>query len=153
VRDAKILGFIAKVAANLYRDNQLNLEGVDKRMKRLIDEYVSAQGIDRESRPWKLPTLASVSTSAERDCSGKASEMKHALRHFIRLRFDDDPSHYKKLSERLEEILRSSKTTGRSWSEPSSNSSSRSWNVRRGRPSRVLIPVCMRLFLELSRGH
>ena len=40
VRDAKILGFIAKVAANLYRDNQLNLEGIDRRMKRLIDEYV-----------------------------------------------------------------------------------------------------------------
>jgi len=31
LRDAKILGFIAKVASNLYRDNQLNLLGVERK--------------------------------------------------------------------------------------------------------------------------
>ncbi|MDY0041871.1 MAG: hypothetical protein RBS57_16280 [Desulforhabdus sp.] len=32
--------------------------------------------------------------------------MKHALRHQIRLRCDEDPAHFRKLSERLEEIIR-----------------------------------------------
>lgn len=107
VRDAKILGFIAKVAANLYRDNQLNLEGVDKRMKRLIDEYVSAQGIDPRIPPMEITDLGFGDYVKRKESArARASEMKHALRHYIRLRFDEDPSHYKKLSERLEEILR-----------------------------------------------
>lgn len=32
--------------------------------------------------------------------------MKHALRHHIQLRLDEDPTHYKKLSERLEAIIK-----------------------------------------------
>ncbi len=32
--------------------------------------------------------------------------MKHALRHQIRLRYDEDPAHFRKLSERLEAIIK-----------------------------------------------
>ncbi|MHC1744963.1 MAG: type I restriction enzyme endonuclease domain-containing protein [Syntrophobacteraceae bacterium] len=107
VRDAKILGFIAKVAANLYRDNQLNLEGVDRRMKRLIDEYVSAQGIDPRIAPVAITEIGFMDqVKKKRSARARASEMKHALRHQIRLRFDEDPAHYRKLSERLEEIIK-----------------------------------------------
>jgi type I restriction enzyme R subunit len=35
----------------------------------------------------------------------KASEMEHAARYHISKNFQEDPSYYKKLSERLEEIL------------------------------------------------
>jgi type I restriction enzyme R subunit len=113
--DAKILGFIAKVAANLYRDNQLNLEGVDKRMKRLIHEYVSAQGIDPRIPPIEITDLGFGDYVRRKESArARASEMKHALRHYIRLRFDEDPSHYRKLSERLEEILRQLKDN---WAE------------------------------------
>ncbi|WP_051185117.1 type I restriction endonuclease subunit R [Desulfatiglans anilini] len=106
VRDAKILGFIAKVAANLYRDNQLNLEGVDRRMKRLIDEYVSAQGIDPRIAPVPITDIHFLDeVKRKKNARARASEMKHALRHQIRLRYDEDPAHYKKLSERLEAII------------------------------------------------
>ncbi|GAB6192560.1 type I restriction endonuclease subunit R [Desulfocastanea catecholica] len=107
VRDAKILGFIAKVAANLYRDNQLNLEGVDRRMKRLIDQYVSAQGIDPRIAPVAITDINFLDqVKRKKNARARASEMKHALRHQIRLRFDEDPSHYRKLSERLEAIIK-----------------------------------------------
>lgn len=107
VRDAKILGFIAKVAANLYRDNQLNLEGVDKRIKRLIDEYVTAQGIDPKIAPISITDLAfGDAVKRKGSARARASEMKHALRHHIQLSFDLDPSHYRNLSKRLEEILK-----------------------------------------------
>ena len=107
VRDAKILGFIAKVAANLYRDNQLNLEGVDRRMKRLIDEYVSAQGIDPRIAPVAITDIGFLDqVKKKQSARARASEMKHALRHQIRLRFDEDPAHYQKLSERLEAIIK-----------------------------------------------
>jgi type I restriction enzyme R subunit len=107
VRDAKILGFIAKVAANLYRDNQLNLEGVDRRIKRLIDEYVSAQGIDPRIAPCAITDIGFLEqVKRKKNARARASEMQHALRHQIRMRFDEDPEHYKKLSERLEAILK-----------------------------------------------
>ncbi|HBG19820.1 MAG TPA: restriction endonuclease subunit R [Desulfobulbaceae bacterium] len=107
VRDAKILGFIAKVAANLYRDNQLNLEGVDRRMKRLIDEYVSAQGIDPRIAPVAITDINFFDqVNRKKKARARASEMKHALRHQIRLRYDEDPAHYQKLSERLEAIIK-----------------------------------------------
>ncbi len=35
----------------------------------------------------------------------KASEMEHAIRHHIKKKLDEDPVHYQKLSERLDEIL------------------------------------------------
>jgi len=107
VRDAKIFGFIAKVAANLYRDNQLNLEGVDRRMKRLIDEFVSAQGINPRIAPVAITDIHFLDqVSRKPNARARASEMKHAMRHQIRLRYDEDPAHYKKLSERLEAIIR-----------------------------------------------
>ena len=106
VRDAKILGFIAKVAANLYRDSQLNLEGVDRRIKRLIDEYVSAQGIDPRIAPCAITDIGFLEqVKRKKSPRARASEMQHALRHQIRMRFDEDPEHYRKLSERLEAIL------------------------------------------------
>lgn len=106
VRDAKILGFIAKVAANLYRDNQLNLEGVDRRMKRLIDQYITAQGIDPRIAPVAITDINFLDqVKSKKDARARASEMKHALRRHIQLRLDEDPTHYKKLSERLEAII------------------------------------------------
>lgn len=36
---------------------------------------------------------------------GPSSEMKHALRHHIRLHYEEDPSRFRKLSERLEAII------------------------------------------------
>jgi type I restriction enzyme R subunit len=106
VRDAKILGFIAKVAANLYRDNQLNFDGVDRRVKRLIAEYVTAQGIDPLIPPVAISDLGFFDdVKSKKSARARASWMKHALRHHITINFDEDPAHYRKLSERLEEIL------------------------------------------------
>lgn len=107
VRDSKILGFIAKVAANLYRDNQLNLEGVDRRIKRLIDEYVTAQGIDPRIAPVAITDLGfGEEVKRKESARARASEMKHAMRHHIQLSFDLDPAYYRNLSKRLEEILK-----------------------------------------------
>jgi len=36
----------------------------------------------------------------------KASEIESAIKHHIKLRYDDDPEYYQKLSERLEELIR-----------------------------------------------
>ena len=106
LRDAKILGFIAKVASNLYRDSQLNLLGVEKKVRQLIDEYISAQGVDP-----KIPPIDIMDANFEEHVKGKktaksrASEMLHAIRFHITIHVDEDPEHYKSLSQKLDAIL------------------------------------------------
>lgn len=106
LRDAKILGFIAKVAANVYRDGQLNLVGVEIKVKRLIDEYISAQGIDPRIPPIEITDVGySEHVGRLSSSRARASEMQHALRHFIRIHRNEDPEFFRTLSERLEAIL------------------------------------------------
>lgn len=108
VRDARILGFIHRAAANLYRDEQLNLFGAGRKVRDLIDEYVVTQGVDP-----RVPPISILDADFERAVDAhvsnraKASEMEHAARYHISKHAHEDPAHYKRLSERLEEILRS----------------------------------------------
>ena len=106
LRDAKILGFIAKVAANLYRDSQLNLLGVAQKVRQLIDEYIAAQGIDP-----KIPPIDIMDAAFEQHVQGKktaksrASEMLHAIRYHISIHLNEDPERFKTLSQKLDDIL------------------------------------------------
>lgn len=108
VRDAKVLGFINKAAANLYRDGQLNLVGAGQKVRALIDEYIVAQGVDP-----RVPPVSILADDFERVVDSHASprtkalEMEHAARYHISKHAHEDPAYYKKLSERLEEILKS----------------------------------------------
>jgi type I restriction enzyme R subunit len=105
-RDAKRLGFINKSAANLYRDSQLNLVGAGEKVRRLIDEFVIAQGVDPMIPPISiLDAKFEEAVDAHISPRAKASEMEHAARHHIRVHFDEDPVYYESLSERLEGIL------------------------------------------------
>lgn len=106
LRDAKILGFIAKVAANLYRDGQLNLLGVEIKVRQLIDQYIVAQGIDPKIPPIEITDVGfEEHVRSRRSSRTRASEMLHALRHHIRIHLNDDPEFFRTMSEKLEEIL------------------------------------------------
>lgn len=104
--DAKQLGLINRVAARLYRDEDLNLTGVGEKIRRLIDEYVEAKGIRVEIPPVSItdPDFDRAVDEHESDRS-KASDMEHAARFHISRHYQEDPVYYKKLSERLQEIL------------------------------------------------
>lgn len=115
LKDAKILGFIAKVAANLYYDDQLNLYGAKHKVKQLIDEYIAANGIDP-----KIPPIEILDVEfAEKVIAGKSSrtravKMLHAARHHISIHLNEDPTLFNKLSEKLEQILQELKDN---WTE------------------------------------
>ena len=70
-RDAKLLGFINKVAANLYRDPVLNLLGVAEKVKALINAHVSARGIDP-----KIPPTTITDAEFERE-TGRTISLPH----------------------------------------------------------------------------
>jgi type I restriction enzyme R subunit len=104
-RDAKLLGFINKVAANLYRDPSLNLLGVAEKVKALIDAHVSARGVDP-----KIPPTTITDAEFERVLQGSpvaepAAQMQHAARYHITAFSNQNPAYARKMSEKLEEIL------------------------------------------------
>jgi type I restriction enzyme R subunit len=106
VRDAQQLGLIRLRATRRYRDQYLDIAGAEAKVRRLIDEYVVAQGVDP-----RIPPLDILDAEFEahvgrlRSPRAQAAEMEFAARHHIRQHLQEDPVYYQKLSERLEEIL------------------------------------------------
>ncbi|MBW4780341.1 HsdR family type I site-specific deoxyribonuclease [Rhodococcus fascians] len=110
VRDAKRLGIISLAAKRRYRDEGLgdfdsSLYG--EKVRKLIDEHVTALDIATKIPPVSItdPDFLAKVQGLTSD-KAKASEMEHALRFHIRKNFDEDPARYAKLSERLDEILK-----------------------------------------------
>lgn len=105
-RDAKLMGFINKVAANLYRDPALNLLGVAERVKTLINQHVSARGVDP-----KIPPISITDAEFEKvllaqtSAKARAAQMQHAARYHIIGFSNQNPAYARKMSEKLEEIL------------------------------------------------
>ena len=104
--DAKLYAFIAKAASNLYRDKSLDIRGVAQRVQAILDAYIEAHGINPKIPPIEIldPEFAAQVAGKGSD-RAKAAEMENALRFHISVGFDRDPARYRRLSERLEEIL------------------------------------------------
>lgn len=107
VADAKAFGVIAHRARRRYReDGGFDPSVYGQKVRRLIDDHVVALEIDQKIPPISLtaPDFAEK-VAGLRTPRAKASEMEHAIRYHIRGHFDEDPEHYRRLSERLEQIL------------------------------------------------
>jgi type I restriction enzyme R subunit len=104
--DAKRLAYIYARARNRYKDTPVLGKDVGAKVRRLIDDHVISLGIDPKIPPIQLLD-AEFDTHVARAASdrAKASEMEHAIRSHIRKHTDEDPVLYRKLSERLNEIL------------------------------------------------
>src|SRR5690606_38890685 len=119
--DAKRLAYIYARARNRYKDTPVLGKDVGAKVRKLIDDHVISLGVDPKIPPIQLTDVAfekHLQTSA-REAGAEASravasEMEHAIRSHIRKHIDEDPVLYRKLSERLNEIL---KTLGEQWSE------------------------------------
>jgi type I restriction enzyme R subunit len=106
-RDAKVLAYIYARARNRYKDTPVLGKDVGAKVRSLIDEHVISLGVDPRIPPISL-TDADFGDHVLRQANdrAKASEMEHAIRSHIRKHLDEDPIVYRKLSERLDEILR-----------------------------------------------
>ncbi len=106
IRDAKIIGFIARVAAVVYREEALNLLGAERKVKALIDEYMTATGMAQKIAPIAITDAKFAEiVAALGSAKSRAKAMAHAARYHITTGMGEDPAYYRKLSERLEEIL------------------------------------------------
>ncbi|ORC47818.1 restriction endonuclease subunit R [Burkholderia sp. A27] len=104
--DAKMLAFIYARARNRYRDTPVLGKDVGAKVRKLIDDHVVSMGVDPKIPPVSL-TDADFGNKVAREPNdrAKASEMEHAIRAHIREHIDQDPVAYRKLSERLRDLL------------------------------------------------
>jgi type I restriction enzyme R subunit len=106
-RDAKLLGFINKVAANLYRDPALNLLGVAEKVRALIYAHITARGVDPVLPPTTITDAEFEQVLAGQPSTrARAAQMQHAARYHIIGFANQNPAYAHKMSEKLEEILR-----------------------------------------------
>jgi type I restriction enzyme R subunit len=106
LKDLKRLGKIAVGARNLFRDEQLDIAGAGEKVRKLIEEHVYSTGVDSKIKPVDL--LAKdfkEKLDAHKSSRSKAAEIEHAIKHHIKIKIDDDPEYYKKLSERLKDLI------------------------------------------------
>ena len=107
LKDLKRLGKISVGARNLYRDDQLDISSAGEKVRKLIEEHVYSTGIDPKIPPVDLLAVDyKQKLNQHKSSRSKASEIEHAIKHHIRINLEDDPEYYKKLSERLEDIIR-----------------------------------------------
>ena len=113
--DAKALAYIHARARNRYRDTPVIGKDVGAKVRRLIDEHVISLGIDPTIPPVALTDATfDMVMMREPNDRARASEMEHAIRSHIRKHLDEDPVRYRKLSERLDQIL---KTLAGQWEQ------------------------------------
>ena len=107
LKDLKRLGKISVGARNLYRDDQLDISGAGEKVRKLIEEHVYSTGIDPKIPPVDLLAVDyKEKLNQHKSSRSKASEIEHAIKHHIKISLEDDPEYYRKLSERLEDIIR-----------------------------------------------
>jgi type I restriction enzyme R subunit len=106
VKDAKRLAYIQARARNRYRDVMSFGADVGAKVRKLIDDHVISLGIDPKIPPVQL-TDANFDSHVGQTAGSraKASEMEHAIRSHIRKNLESDPVRFKKMSERLNQIL------------------------------------------------
>ncbi len=103
--DAKVLGMIKNEAQRRYRDQELLIEGIGEKIKKLINEHLVSEGIETKVRPVSIFDDEFEYALKDRPNKAVASEMEHALRYTIKINIDKDPIYYKSLAEKLEKII------------------------------------------------
>lgn len=89
-----------------YKDATISLDDVGEKIKHLINTHLINLGIDPKIPPIELfSDQFEEQVSKNKNPKSVASEMEHAIRKHIKVSFDDDPSLYKKLYEKLEALL------------------------------------------------
>ncbi|UWG46776.1 Type I site-specific restriction-modification system, R (restriction) subunit or related helicase [Halanaeroarchaeum sp. HSR-CO] len=106
--DLEQLSTIFGKAKERYRDETMNLDGAGAKVRKLIQDHITSQGIEiLNDEPVSIMDEVEYDAKLEdlEDDQARASEMQNAIKHEINVRFDEDPVQYGSLRERLEELI------------------------------------------------
>ena len=106
VSDAKWLGKIRQVAAAKFCDDRIDISDCGAKVRKLIEEAVSADGIQILVKQVSLfaPEFEEK-IKALKTAEAQASQMEHSIRHEIHVKLEDNPVFYTSLKERLEQLI------------------------------------------------
>ncbi len=105
--DLKLLGAVRNAARTRFRDEQFDLAGCSEKVRKLVEEHIRATGVDPLIKPVSILSKDFQKQVDElKSDEARASEMEHAIRHEISIRFEENPEFYTSLRARLEEIIR-----------------------------------------------
>ncbi|MCL6444135.1 MAG: type I restriction endonuclease subunit R [Alicyclobacillus sp.] len=104
--DLKFLGKVRLAAKRRFRDEELDISDCGAKVRQLIEEHVRVTAIEVLHEPIDiLSSRFSEYVESMTSDEAKASEMEHAIRHEIRVKFDENPVHYTSLKEKLEKLI------------------------------------------------
>lgn len=94
-------------ARQRYQDDSMSFQGVGAKIRHLVNDHLISLGINPKIKPIDLFSDAFMThMGKEPDLQAQASEMEHAIRKHCKLNADDDPIFHKKMSEKLDEIIK-----------------------------------------------
>ena len=109
VGDVNLFGEIQVRTRRRYRDTpdgDFDPHKYKEKVRRLIDQHITVLDLSQKIQPLKITDPAfGFHVNGMHSDRAKASEMEHAMRHHIRTHVDEDPVYYRKLSDRIDEIL------------------------------------------------
>ena len=109
VDDVNLFGEIQIRTRRRYRDTpdgDFDPYKYQEKVRRLIDEHITVLDLSQKIKSHRITDPAFHKHVNEMGSNrAKASEMEHALRHHVRDHVDEDPVYYRRLSERVDEIL------------------------------------------------
>lgn len=113
--DYKTLAFIRESVAKMTRNPRFSNKDASKKVRAIIEEYLTVNGVDMEIAPISLLSDDFLKGGEKKKSDRAVSEeIKYAVREFININMPKDPELYARLSERLEQILEEFKNN---WTE------------------------------------
>lgn len=113
--DYKTLAFIRESVAKMTRNLRFSNKDASKKVRAIIEEYLTVNGVDMEIAPISLLSDDFLKGGQSKKSDRAVSEeIKYAVREFININMPKDPELYARLSERLEQILEEFKNN---WAE------------------------------------
>ncbi|MFV0388559.1 MAG: type I restriction endonuclease subunit R [Pyrinomonadaceae bacterium] len=115
VPDLKYYSEINAKAEQHFQDKRIRLKGIKPKLRKIVDDHLVSKGIDLKIEPISILNNEFTRSVGElKRSETKASAIEHAIRHFIEVNFDEDPTLYETFSEQLEQILQ---TFRNNWNE------------------------------------
>lgn len=105
---ARRFGYLLRMTKERFKDDSLDISDAGEKVKALINEHLIDLGINPKIPPIELLSddfLSHVEQHSRGNPEAKASEMEHAIRKHCTVHFDEDPAFYKRLSEKLEQLI------------------------------------------------
>ena len=103
----KAFGHIHNRAQSRFRDDSINILGAGNKVRKLIDDYLISIGISTKIKPVDIIADGFLTDlDKSKFARAKASEMEHAIRKHCKVLLNTDPSYYKTISKKLDDILK-----------------------------------------------